>query len=105
MEKGEEEKVYLLKKALYGLKQAPRAQYSRIDEYLSSLGYEKNKYEATLYVKHKENELFIVSLYVYDLLVTGDNVKLVKEFKRKMKQVFEITNLGLMTYFLRMEIK
>ena len=25
VEKGEEEKVYLLKKALYGLKQAPRA--------------------------------------------------------------------------------
>ncbi|RVW59086.1 Copia protein [Vitis vinifera] len=35
----------------------------------------------------------------------GGNVKLVEEFKREMKQVFEMIDLGLMTYFLGMEIK
>ena len=48
--KGQEEKVYLLKKALYGLKQAPRAWYSRIDEHLQSLGFDKSPSEATLYL-------------------------------------------------------
>ena len=70
MEKYEEKKVYLLKKALYGLKQAPRAWYCRIDEHLSSLGFEKSKFEATLYAKHKGNELPIVFLYVDGLFVT-----------------------------------
>jgi hypothetical protein len=105
MEQGEEEKVYLLKKALYGLKQAPRAWHSKIDEHLSSLGFQKSLSEATLYVKCKGDNLLIVSLYVDDLLITGDNAKLVEEFKREMMKFFEMTDLGLMTYFLGMEIK
>jgi len=105
MEQGEEEKVYLLKKALYGLKQAPRAWYSKIDEHLSSLGSQKSMSEATLYVKYKGDNLLIVSLYVDDLLITGGNAKLVEEFKREMMKIFEMTDLGLMTYFLGMEIK
>ena len=49
--------------------------------------------------------MLIVSLYVDDLLVIGGNVELVEEFKREMKQVYEMIDLGLMTYFLGMEIK
>ena len=78
---GVEDKVYLLQKALYGLKQAPRAWYSRIDEHLLNLGFVKSLSEATLYVKLKDNDVLIVSLYVDDLLVTGSNELLVEEFK------------------------
>ena len=46
-----------------------------------------------------------MSLYVDDLLVTGSNVKLVEEFKEDMRKAFEMTNLGIMTYFLGMEVK
>lgn len=38
---GHEDMIYLLKKVLYGLKQAPRAWYSRIDNHLLGLGFEK----------------------------------------------------------------
>lgn len=102
---GEEHKVYLLKKALYGLKQAPRAWYSKIDAHLLSLGFVKSLSEATLYVKHKDNDILILSLYVDDLLVTGNNTRLIDKFKQEMMQVFEMTDLGVMTYFLGMEIK
>ena len=37
--------------------------------------------------------------------MTGNNVALIDEFKLEMMKVFEITDLGLMTYFLGMEIK
>ncbi|RVW62393.1 Retrovirus-related Pol polyprotein from transposon RE1 [Vitis vinifera] len=76
--KGMEEKVYLLKKALYGLKQAPRA-WKVCDETL------------------------VVSLYVDDLLVTGSSMKQIDNFKKEMKDVFEMTDLGRMTFFLGME--
>lgn len=102
---GEEDKVYLLKKALYGLKQAPRGWYSRINEHLLSIGFVKSLSEATLSVKHKEKKILIVSLYVDDLLVTGDDTRLVEEFKQEMMQVFKMTDLGLMSYFLGIEIK
>lgn len=104
-EQGQEEKSCLLKKALYSLKQAPRAWYTKIDEHLLSLGFVRSMSEVTLYVKHKGTDLLIVSLYVDDLLVTGNNACLVEEFKEEMMQVFEMTDLGLMTYFLGMEIK
>jgi len=102
---GEEDKVYLLKRALYGLKQAPRAWYSRIDDHLQSLGFTKSLSEATLYVKQKGNDVLIVSLYVDDILVTGNHARLIEEFKQEMTDVFEMTDLGLMTYFLGMEVK
>ncbi|KAG8478195.1 hypothetical protein CXB51_027990 [Gossypium anomalum] len=102
---GEEHKVYRLKKALYGLKQAPRAWYDRIDAYLSRLGFTKSISEPTLYVKKDEKEtLLIVSLYVDDLLVTGSKDELIEDFKKQMQNFFEMTDLGLMTYFLGIEV-
>ena len=105
VKKGEQAKVFLLTKALYGLKQAPRAWYSKIDEHLLSLGFKKSLSEATLYVKHQNNDVLIVSLYVDDLLLTGNNARLVEDFKQEMMKGFEMTDLGLMTFFLGMEIK
>ena len=70
VKKGEETKVFLPKKALYGLKQSPRAWYNKIDEHLLSLGFKKSLSEATLYVKHHNNDVLIVSLYVDDLFLT-----------------------------------
>jgi hypothetical protein len=43
------DKVCKLRKALYGLKQASRVWYSRIDEYLISVGFNRSPSEPTLY--------------------------------------------------------
>ena len=45
-----------------------------------------------------------VSLYVDDMIVTGSNVRLLAEFKMEMHDVFEMFDLGIMNYFLGMEI-
>ena len=42
-----ESHVCRLKKSLYGLKQEPRTWYSRIDSFLSSLGFTKSKADST----------------------------------------------------------
>ncbi|KAK9682502.1 hypothetical protein RND81_10G078400 [Saponaria officinalis] len=68
-----------------------------------------NKHKARLVVKgysHQagENDLLIISLYVDDLLVTGNNPKMIVAFKEEMKKRFEMTDLGLMNYFLGMEV-
>ena len=99
---GQEEKVYRLKKALYGLKQAPRSWYSRIDAHLVNLGFEKCLSEFTLYVKKVDDEILVVSLYVDDLLVTGSRKELIDKFKEDMRDVFEMTDLGKITFFLGM---
>ena len=90
---------------MYGLKQAPRAWYSRIDDHLHKLGFVKSLSEATLYVKGADANLIIVSIYVDDLLVTESNKTQIEEFKAEMLDVFEMTDLELMSYFLGMEVK
>ena len=48
---------------------------------------------------------FVIFVYVDDLLVIGSDEKLIEEFKAEMLKEFEMTVLGLMSYFLGMEVK
>jgi len=83
---GGKDKVYKLNKALYGLKQAPRAWYTRIENYFIKEGFEKCVSEYTLFVKLKEKgEILIVSLYVDDLIFTGNDEKMFEELKASMR--------------------
>ena len=43
-------------------------------------------------------------MYVDDLIVTGTSVEGVKEFKQQMMKEFEMTDLGLLTYYLGIEV-
>lgn len=105
IKKGEEEKVYKLKKALYGLKQAPRAWYSRIEAYFMREKFERCPSEHTLFTKSNGGKLLIVSLYVDDLIFTGNDREMCDEFKNSMMLEFEMTDLGLMKHFLGVEVK
>ncbi|KAL4385642.1 hypothetical protein GQ457_15G013260 [Hibiscus cannabinus] len=68
-------------------------------------GFERSKDEHTLYVKNQgKNDLLIVSLYVDDLFVTRNNSNMVLSFKEEMKKKFEMSDLGLMNYFLGMKV-
>ena len=105
VKKGEEEKVYKLKKALYGLKQAPRAWYSKIEGYFLKEGFEKCDFEHALFLKiEDEGKLLIVSLYVDDLVFTGNCEKMMIDFKESMKSEFDMSDLGKLKYFLGVEV-
>ena len=60
--------------------------------------------EPTLYIKVVGNDLVLILVYIDDLLVIGGNVDLVEEFKAEMMKQFKMTHLGLMSFFLGMEI-
>jgi hypothetical protein len=95
--------VYRLKKALYRLKQAPRAWYGRIDSFLTSLGFTESKVDSNLYFKVMNDELVILLLYVYDLFLKGEE-KFITDCKKKLAAEFEMKDLGLMHYFLGLEV-
>ncbi|KAE8732520.1 Detected protein of unknown function [Hibiscus syriacus] len=103
MKIGEEKKVLKLKKALYGLKQAPRAWNTRIDTYFKKNRFTQCPYKHALYVKKEKGNLLFVALYVDDLIFMGNNEEMIKDFKEAMTREFEMTDLGLMKYFLGLE--
>jgi hypothetical protein len=85
------------------LKQAPRAWYGRIDSFLTSLGFTKSKVDSNLYFKVMNDEPVILLLYVDDLFLTGEE-KLITECKKRLASEFEMKDLGLMHYFLGLEV-
>ena len=100
---GRETHVCLLRKALYGLKQAPRAWYSRIDSYLVQLGFEKSEADPNLYYICVGDDTLILVLYVDDLFITGGE-GLIAGCKEDLASEFEMKDIGLMHYFLGMEV-
>ena len=92
-----------LKKALYGLKQAPRAWYSRIDTYLQEMGFTKSDADLNLYFIVIGEEPLILVLYVDDLVITGAE-RLIEGCKRDLASEFEMKDIGLMHYFLGLEV-
>jgi hypothetical protein len=96
-------KLYRLKKALYGLKQATRACYNIIDTYLIKIDFSRSQNEPTLYTKiYQHGKILIVCLYIDDMIYTG-NLELT-DFKHAMQFEFEMTDLGIMKYFLGIEV-
>lgn len=103
--KGEETKVCKLQKDFYGLKQAPRIWYSRIESYFSKEGFSNYPHEHTLFAKEGAGgKLLVVSMYVDDLIYTGSDEVMCRDFKRSMKREFEMTDLGKMKSFLGVEV-
>ena len=56
-------------KSLYGLKQVPRAWYDKIDAYFLKNGLKWCIYDLNLYVKKFGDNILIIVLYVYDLII------------------------------------
>ena len=67
--------------------------------------FERCPNEHTLFTKRsKEGKILIVSVYVDDLIYTGDDEKMMSSFKFSMMRVFEMTDLGKMKFCLGIEV-
>ncbi|KAH9657659.1 CCHC-type domain-containing protein [Citrus sinensis] len=97
--------VYKLSKALYGLKQAPRAWYDRLKNFLLDNDFFMGKTDTTLFVKHKNQDILIVQIYIDDIIFGSTNELLCKDFSSCMSQEFEMSMMGELKYFLGLQIK
>jgi hypothetical protein len=85
---GEEGKVLRLHKTLYGLRQAPRAWNEKLDTSLEELGFTKCRSDHALYTRLKNEQRLVVGVYVDDLLIMGQSVEEVTQFKKEMQRIF-----------------
>ncbi|GJS15684.1 zinc finger, CCHC-type containing protein [Tanacetum coccineum] len=102
--KGDDGKVYRLIKALYDLRQAPRAWNIKLDNTLKSLDFKKCALEQAIYTKKSKDSLLLVGVYVDDLIITGTPKKEIDKFKAQMEEKFEMSDLGLLAYYLGIEV-
>ena len=96
--------VLKLLKALYGLKQAPRCWNIELTNFVISCGYKRCISDPCIFVKHSSDGICIIGVYVDDMLVFGSDVKEVANIKARLKDRFEIEDLGHAEYCLGLEI-
>lgn len=97
--------VCRLRKAIYGLKQAPRAWYSELRSFLISSGLQNSLSDTSLFILKVHGKFIYVLVYVDDILVTGNDSKLVQDVITRLANRFSIKDMGDLNYFLGIETK
>ncbi|GKB75843.1 uncharacterized mitochondrial protein-like protein [Tanacetum coccineum] len=95
--------VCKLRKALYGLKQAPHAWYEKLSTFITSLVFVPSHHDSALFVKRSSVGRILLSLYVDDMIITGDDCDRIKLLKAKSSHCFAKKDLGLLCHFLGIE--
>jgi hypothetical protein len=97
--------VLRLDKALYGLRQAPRAWNAKLDRTLGELGFSHSESEHAVYARGRGASRLLVGVYVDDLVITGNDAAKINHFKEQMKSRFKMSDLGLLCFYLGIEVQ
>jgi histone deacetylase 1/2 len=94
-----------LQKSLYGLKQAPRAWYTRLSDFLLSIGFRTSKVDTSLFILSDGTNIFYLLVYVDDILLTVSNSAMLHHLIQLLSSEFKLRDLGVIHYFLGIEIQ
>jgi len=97
--------VCRLHKSLYGLKQAPRAWYTRLNDFLLSIGFRASNVDTSLFIFSVGTDICYLLVYVDDVLLTGSNSLLLQRFIQLLSSEFKLPDLGFVYYFLGIEVQ
>nr|GFD24313.1 putative ribonuclease H-like domain-containing protein [Tanacetum cinerariifolium] len=99
------DKVYKVVKALYGLHQAPRAWYETLAAYLLENGFQRGTIDQTVFIKKQQKDILLVLIYVDDIIFGATNKALCQSFEKLMKDKFQMSSMGKLTFFLGLQVK
>ncbi|KAG6493563.1 hypothetical protein ZIOFF_048555 [Zingiber officinale] len=72
---------------------------------LVELGFKKCIQEHAVYTRGEGEASILVGVYVDDLIVTGSSTGRINKFKQQMMTEFEMSDLGLLSYYLGIEVE
>ncbi|GJT67644.1 putative ribonuclease H-like domain-containing protein, partial [Tanacetum coccineum] len=98
-------KVYKVVKALYGLHQAPKAWYATLSTFFLKSRYRRGTIDKTLFIKKDKNDIMLVEVYVDDIIFGSTKRSWCDEFQILMKSRFQMSSMGELTFFLRLQVK
>lgn len=92
-----------LQKALYGLRRAPIAYIDRFSVFLLNYGFYSGLANSSLFIRHSDQGILVLLLYVDDMHDTGSSSIHALTFLQQLKQEFVIKDLSDVHYFLSVE--
>ena len=102
--KGQKHKVCKLKRSIYGLKQSSRQWYLRFHRAVLSNGFTMIEEDHCVYVKRSKGSFIILSLYVNDILLAGNDMEKIITTKGWLSSNFEMKDMGEIDYILGVKI-
>jgi hypothetical protein len=77
-----------------------------LDSTLIALGFQRCPSEPAIYCRgNKGGVRLVVGVYVDDLVITGNSKSEILKFKKEMTKMFSMSDLGLLHYYLGIEVK
>ena len=102
--KGQERKVCKFNRSLYRLKQSSRQWYKRFHQKAISNGFLMIEEDRYVYVKRSEGNFIILSLYVDEILLAGNNKEFIKTIKEWLSSIVEMKDMGVASFMLGFKI-
>ena len=96
--------VMKLLKSLYGLRQSPRCWYGTVNEHVVEIGFKSLKSGPCVYIYSEDGAMYVLTLYVDDVLLLGKDRKVPERIKRKLMRRFSMTGMGDVSLVLGMEV-
>jgi hypothetical protein len=96
--------VLRLLKAVYGTKQGGRVWYENIRSRLFSMGYTNTQADHAVFTRFADPHLSIIALYVDDITMASTDPREIERDKVLLKQHYEMTDLGDLTWILGMHV-
>ena len=93
-----------LLKSLYGLRQSPRCWYGTVDEHVVEIGFKSLKSDPCVYIYSEGGAIYVLTLYVDDVLLLGKDRKVLERIKRKLMGRFLMTDMGDLSLVLGLEV-
>ena len=96
--------VKRLKKSLYGLKQAGRKWYEALVGALVPMGFRMSSADMGVFTKRISTDILILAVHVDDCILTGSSKALIDEYKKKINDHYQLTDLGPVHWLLGIKV-
>jgi len=76
-----------------------------LDCTLKEMGFKQSEHEHAIYQRITSDTILLIGVYVDDLIITGSSKGAIESFKDEMKTQFQMSDLGLLSIYLGIEVQ
>jgi hypothetical protein len=69
------------------------------------MGFTQSELKHVMYGRSSGDNILLGRVYMDDLVITGSSLAVVEEFKEEMKKAFLMSDLGLLSFYLSIEVR
>ena len=101
---GEIGRVCRFRKSLYGLKQSPCGWFGKFSQVVEEFNMQKSKSDHSVFYRNSSSSIILLVVYVEDIVITGSDSKGISSLKSFLQSQFHTKDLGMLRYFLGIEV-